>query len=334
MVEEGMRRLRNHSKGLDWQKIRRCMEKWAGKLKKSGYPETFRHQVVKAAVEKWRNMCKVEEEGGRPMYRPREWRRRERRLAKELKKQTWHNSKNKSQVSAPLILDPVPGPMLEQMKIECAKFERVHGIQVQVCQRAGQSVRTDAKPEPLRKTGCEREDCLPCRSSGGRKGDCEKNSVTYMITCETCLEAGIKTTYEGETGRNAFCRGLEHKQGLKQKSEKSALWKHCVSEHSSQEAEFSMKIIQSHSSCLSRQVHESVRISRTEAEFILNSKSEFHQAPLVRVVATTGLQEEQSTASSQGLGERTGGRSGRGARRGAGRGTGRGRAGGRERGGS
>ena len=72
-----------------------------------------------------------------------------------------------------------------------------------------------------------------------------------------------------------------------------------------------MKIIQSHSSCLSRQVHESVRISRTEAEFILNSKSEFHQAPLVRVVATTGLQEEQSTAASQGVGEARGGRSGR-----------------------
>ena len=89
-----------------------------------------------------------------------------------------------------------------------------------------------------------------------------------------------------------------------------------MSEHSSQEADFYMVIIQSHSSCLSKQLHEVVMISRTEAEFIINSKSEFHQAPLVRVVATTGLQEEQSTAASQGLGLGAGGRSRRGGGRG------------------
>ena len=95
---------------------------------------------------------------------------------------------------------------------------------------------------------------------------------------------------------------LEHNQGLRQRSERSALWKHCESEHSSQEAEFSMHIVGCHSSCLGRQVHEAVRISRTEAEIILNSKSEFHQAPIVRVMATSGLQEEQTSAASQGVG--------------------------------
>ena len=303
MVEEGMRRLRNHSRGLEWQISRKCMVKWALKLKRSGYNETFRHQVIKAALDKWRKMCDTEDSGGRPIHRPRDWRRRERKLAKESKRQSWHKG-GEGQVSAPLILDPVSGSMVEDMKAECDKFERMHGIRVQVCQRAGKSVRTDAKSEPLRITGCEREQCLPCQTGGERKGDCEKNSVTYEITCETCLLAGRSTTYEGETGRNAFTRGLEHQQGLRQKSEQSALWKHCVLEHSSQEAEFSMKIIQSHTSSLCRQVHEAVRISRTQAEVILNSKSEFHQAPLVRVVAMTGLQEDQSPAAGQGAGGR------------------------------
>ena len=153
MVEEGMRRLRNHSRGLEWQKSRECMEKWARKLKKSEYPETFRHQVIKAAVDKWRKMCSVEDEGGRPVHRPREWRRRERRLAKENKKMSWHRSEDTVKASAPLILDPIPGTMVEQIKTECSKFERVHGIRVKVCLKAGQSVRADAKSEPLRKTG-------------------------------------------------------------------------------------------------------------------------------------------------------------------------------------
>ena len=73
---------------------------------------------VKGKIAKWKNMCKVADDGGRPIYRPREWRRKERRLAKESKKQTWHKSKDHVQVSAPLILDPIPGPLIEQMKAE------------------------------------------------------------------------------------------------------------------------------------------------------------------------------------------------------------------------
>ena len=30
------------------------------KLKRSGYPQSFRHQVIKAAVEKWEKMCQEE----------------------------------------------------------------------------------------------------------------------------------------------------------------------------------------------------------------------------------------------------------------------------------
>ena len=53
----------------------------------------------------------------------------------------------------------------------------------------------------------------------------------------------------------------------------------------------------------------------------MNSKSEFHQSPLVRVVAVTGLQEEQG--EEQDIGQRGRGRRGRGRGR-VGRGRGRG----------
>ena len=126
--------------------------------------------------------------------------------------------------------------MLEKMKTVCGKFEETHGIRVLICPKAGTSVRRDAKHVQLRKLGCSREECLPCKSADSSGGDCEKNSVTYKITCETCLQGGRNTTYECETGRNAFTRGIEHQQGLRQKSGNSPLWKHCVLEHSNQEA--------------------------------------------------------------------------------------------------
>ena len=45
-----------------------------------------------------------------------------------------------------------------------------------------------------------------------------------------------------------------------------------------------------------------MRILRTDAEIILNSKSKFYQTPLIRVVASNGLQEKKTTAVSQGVG--------------------------------
>ena len=85
-------------------------------------------------------------------------------------------------------------------------------------------------------------------------------------------------------------------------------------------ADFSMRALRSYSSCLVRQVNEAVRIQMSKADFLLNSKSEFHQPPLIRVVPVVGMREEQGV-EEQGGGVQGGGR-GRG---GGGRARGRGR---------
>ena len=93
----------------------------------------------------------------------------------------------------------------------------------------------------------------------------------------------------------------------------------CLVEHEGEQAEFSMKQTGVFQSCMARQVNEAVRIEMSKADCLLNSKSEFHQAPLIRVVPVAGLQEEQEA----GVDPRQDGRGrGRGARRG---GAGRGR---------
>ena len=99
--------------------------------------------------------------------------------------------------------------------------------------------------------------------------------------------------YEGETAYNGFTRGLEHEACQRQRDESNALWKHCELEHGGQRANFSMRVLGSFSGCLERQVNEAVRIGSSKADSIMNSKAEFHQAPLVRVVTVVGLEEEQ-----------------------------------------
>ena len=60
--------------------------------------------------------------------------------------------------------------------------------------------------------------------------------------------------------------------------------------------EFSMSILRIHRTSLGRQVNEAVRIIISKAECIMNSKTEWHQTPLVRIIPMSGLQEEQGTA--------------------------------------
>ena len=86
---------------------------------------------------------------------------------------------------------------------------------------------------------CGRENCLSCAS--GKPGNCETNSVGYRIQCNVCQRDGIRSIYEGESGRNAYSRGLEHQQNLESEKEDSPLWKHCTLEHNNEKVNFSKK---------------------------------------------------------------------------------------------
>ena len=43
MLEEGVRRLRNHSRGMEFERSRFVMEEWCRNLRRSGYPSTIRY---------------------------------------------------------------------------------------------------------------------------------------------------------------------------------------------------------------------------------------------------------------------------------------------------
>ena len=266
------------------------MEEWARKLRRSGYPATFRHQVIKAAVDKWEKMCKDDDEGVRPVHRAREWQLAARRLEKERRREDWYKAEG-DQISAPLIISPTAGSLTADIRTVCDKYHKSTGIRVAIRTRAGQPMRGDPKPEPFRRAGCDRVTCLVC--SGGEKGNCEKNGSGYRISCRRCENEGKKVIYEGETGKNPHSRGLDHQDGLRLEHEENPLWKHCTLEHGGEKVEFKMKALRSFKSCLLRQVNEAVRISSSRADIMLNSKSEFHQAPLTRLVAYRGLHGDQ-----------------------------------------
>ena len=281
-------------------------------------------------------MCQDEDNRTRPIHRARVLQLRARRLEKESRREAWYKSDSPSTlISAPLIISPTAGDLTARLKAVCDKYLKSSDIKVVTRMRAGNPLKRDPKPEPFRRAGCLRDTCLVCRE--GEPGNCEVNSSGYRIKCIPCLLDGKKAVYEGETGRNPYSRGLEHQDNLRNELEDSPLWKHCTLEHGGEKVKFCMKALRSFKSPMMRQVNEPVRISASRADMLLNSKNEFHQAPLTRLVVLTGLQGDQGEDQGRvfpgdGGGMRhtpSRGRQGQG--RGAGGGRGRGVAGGRGR---
>ena len=115
------------------------------------------------------------------------------------------------------------------------------------------------------------------REKGG--GGCRYDSVTYEIVCTVCLKR-----YLGETSRNGFTRGLEHKAALFRRDVNSVLYQHCKEEHRGRIVPFKMRITGNFGGdALKRQLSESVMIQESPSNEILNRRDEWRHIQLPRV---------------------------------------------------
>ena len=71
-------------------------------------------------------------------------------------------------------------------------------------------------------------------------------------------------------GRNAFAKHLQIHHP----------------EHTGEPSSFTLKAERTFRKCLERQVSEGIEIANSDAEILLNSKSEFHQPAVTRIVTT------------------------------------------------
>jgi hypothetical protein len=106
---------------------------------------------------------------------------------------------------------------------------------------------------------------------------------------------GKKAYYEGESGDNGFNRQKQHESAVRlKKVDKSALAKHMKLEHGGMIGEFSMEITGTFESCVPRLADEGIRVREheNEVDIIMNSRMEFNQPPISRVVAMRGNRRE------------------------------------------
>ena len=286
MTNEAMRRLLCCSENLNQSTRDEIMEDFAKMLKRSGYSERFRHEVISDALRGYKKKLQVEAEGGRPVDRLREYQEVERRMRRSEKGERYYRKEKRgSKVrEGVIIIPPTPNSILaKEMKKICEEELRGSNISLSVQERGGRRLAQElgvTVPGRSQKMNCQRFNCFPCNT--GNEGVCRKTGAGYQIDCIVCGEVAVTNKYAGETGKNLFNRGENHVNDVEKKRAHSPLWKHILEKHNGVMVvpifpHFQMKLTQFFSKPQRRKANEGVRIANLDPEIRMNSKDEFLQ---------------------------------------------------------
>ena len=168
-------------------------------------------------------------------------------------------------------------------------------VRAKIVEQGGTPLRSLlTRSAPREDDRCNQEDCIICHDEDNKHLMCHrasKGGVGYEVQCQRCMqENGKISLYHGETSRTLYTRLKEHFQNTSH--EKPALLKHNDIFHPNQEPNFKVKAVGFFKDPLSRQVNEGIRInnSRSDKGHLMNSKAEFRQGEVPRVVIQRGLQ--------------------------------------------
>ena len=214
--------------------------------------------------------------GIRPIHRPRNWRREERRKEKEQKRKDWYRNGGFDTV---LFTTMTPDGKLKRM------YEneiRKSGLRIKVVERSGKTLKSQLQTSnPFKQKRCGRGDCFICTTSN--VGNCYVEGVTYSIDCQS-MEVCRKNSYKGETGSNGYTRGDQHATHLRGRNlDNSPLWRHCVEQHGGRMQQFSMAITGTfRNDAMLRQITEAVQINNTDRNELMNTRAEWNMARVPR----------------------------------------------------
>ena len=279
LTQEVLRIIRHCSKLITWEEVRGHINKFMMKMQLSGYDQAFRCDIVKSAINAFEIMMEKEEMEIRPMHRPKEWQKAERMEQKERKKKDWYKQGGFDSV---IFIPSTPKGELKRLYHHAI---RSSGLRIKVVERTGRTLKSELqRSNPFKRDNCGRADCFVCTSGG--KGNCETESVTYVVCCvgENCR----KNEYKGETASNAYTRGKEHLKKLAAKNiEHSRLWRHCVEQHGGEMQAFTMSVTGSYKNdTMIRQITEAVQINNMDPDSLMNDRAEWNMTRVPRTVIT------------------------------------------------
>ena len=176
LSQEGLRRLLNCSRQIPWDEKAKHLTEFSKQLQFSGYNKSFRFHTIASSIKAYNTLRTREDDGERPLYRPRSWNESERREEKTKKKNEWFQKDGEVTV---LFVPPTPNSMLTKaLRVVAAKSE----IKMRIAERSGISLkRKFQRSNSFKPKNYDRDDCFVCQTGG--KGNCDAEGVTYNIEC-------------------------------------------------------------------------------------------------------------------------------------------------------
>ena len=186
-----------------------------------------------------------------------------------------------------MFVPPTPnGELVKMLKKRERELNGESEMNIKFIEKGGIKVKNLlVKKDPFPAQKCGVSNCPFCNKANpliivNKKQKCTVHNVGYRFKCTEC-----DFSYEGETHRRISVRAGEHSDQLRNKSEKSALWKHILKHHpiGGQVVKFELSVTGQFFDPLSRQADESQRIQNARGK-LMNSKSEFKAPKIKRIV--------------------------------------------------
>ena len=266
------------------------------RMMQDGYPEDYRRSVLKQGLARYEEKLAAADRGERPLNRPTGYRKVERKREKKLKKRNWFA---RSGYAAPVVIPATPGSVLLHRMRAVADKEKNPKLRLRICERGGVQISRQLMKSNVTQTGnCGDAKC-PVYNEKGCGSICRKsNNINYQYSCQLppCKPADSeesRSCYHGETSKNIFTRGKQHWENQFNPKKQSFIRDHQQQDHEGAPANFKIKVLSKHPDPMSRVIAEAMNIKNHTDKGLknLNSKAEYHQAPIVRTSrqVTVGL---------------------------------------------
>ena len=185
------------------------------------------------------------------------------------------------------------------------------GLRVKVHEGAGVALRRSIVTGDLGAgQPCPQGDCPLCLTGDGKGGlRHHRSGAVYKGDCLLCGEEVAR--YWGESGDSGYHRTSQHVTAIRRKDEENAFAKHLAIHHPGRKGDtraFKFTLEEVHGKPLPRLCSESVHIHNNQCEVPMNSKGEWHQPVVARVVVTRELEELEEQGTRRRAGRGTGGR--------------------------
>ena len=289
LTQEVVRILRNTKRDLPESVKTDFLSEFSLRMKLSGYSARFRMEVIKSGMICYDRQLAREEAGQCPLYRPKGYKKAERKKKKLVSRRGWYKP-----FSTVLFCAPSPGSELAGKLRKVVEEEtKGKGWSVKVIERAGIKLQHQV-PGLKEPDSCSKDDCF-IHTTGG-KGDCRKEGLVYKGTCLTCEEKGpssevdrdgnvvriagprgrVKSLYWGESAGNGYTRGGQHAEAIAKpmQHQENAFVRHREDCHEGEEEEvrFRMDVVRFYSKAMYRQIGEGCLIQSSEADLLMNGK--------------------------------------------------------------